>query len=232
MIFRVGIENNNDDRTIAWVLEHPGCFAYGEDADSACHNLEKSIREYDSWIRQHEPETWLAVDDLQIVMEETTEAYFVDENLDRSTGNTVYMVESFFQFDKEPLTQEEIKRALLMLDWSRQDLIKTIAPLSMETRDTKHPNERWSINGILRHIATAEWWYLERLGMSLPKDELEKEPLARLAQTREHFKQTLPGMEDLQKVVKLEGETWSPRKVLRRALWHEKDHINHIQKLI
>ena len=24
MIFRVGIENNNDDRTIAWALDHPG----------------------------------------------------------------------------------------------------------------------------------------------------------------------------------------------------------------
>ena len=30
MIFRIGIENNNDDRTIAWALDYPGCFAYGE----------------------------------------------------------------------------------------------------------------------------------------------------------------------------------------------------------
>ncbi len=35
MLLRVGIENNNDGRTIAWALEHPGCFAYGQDAAEA-----------------------------------------------------------------------------------------------------------------------------------------------------------------------------------------------------
>ena len=29
MIFQVGIENNNEGRSIAWALEHPGCYAYG-----------------------------------------------------------------------------------------------------------------------------------------------------------------------------------------------------------
>jgi hypothetical protein len=33
-------------------------------------------------------------------------------------------------------------------------------------------------------------------------------------------------------VVGQDGELWSPRKLLRRALWHEMDHIKHIQKLI
>jgi hypothetical protein len=232
MIFRVGIENNNDNRTIAWALEHPGCFAYGEDADSACHNLEEAIREYDAWIHQYVDQTGLAVDDLQIDTQETFEAYFVDKNLERVQGADDYMVESFFNFDKEPLVQEEIKRALFMLDWSRLDLIKTIAPLTPDKKDEPYPNERWSINGILKHIATAEWWYLERLGKAFPKDELEKEPLPRLVQTRQHFNQTLPELEGLKQVVGRDGETWSPRKVLRRTLWHERDHIGHIRKLI
>jgi hypothetical protein len=30
----------------------------------------------------------------------------------------------------------------------------------------------------------------------------------------------------------VDGEFWSPRKALRRALWHERDHIDHINKLI
>ena len=28
------------------------------------------------------------------------------------------------------------------------------------------------------------------------------------------------------------SEFWSARKVLRRAVWHERDHIFHIQKLL
>ena len=39
MIFRIGIENNDDDRTIAWALEHPGCFAYGQDSNEAQKNF-------------------------------------------------------------------------------------------------------------------------------------------------------------------------------------------------
>ncbi len=33
-------------------------------------------------------------------------------------------------------------------------------------------------------------------------------------------------------VAGLDGELWSPRKVLRRTLWHERDHTGHIRKLI
>ena len=29
----------------------------------------------------------------------------------------------------------------------------------------------------------------------------------------------------------VEGEFWSPRKLLRRAVWHERDHTVHIRKL-
>jgi hypothetical protein len=29
-----------------------------------------------------------------------------------------------------------------------------------------------------------------------------------------------------------DGTFWSPRKVLRRAAWHEVDHINHIFRLL
>jgi hypothetical protein len=27
------------------------------------------------------------------------------------------------------------------------------------------------------------------------------------------------------------GELWSPRKLLRRAIWHERDHTEHILKI-
>jgi hypothetical protein len=42
----------------------------------------------------------------------------------------------------------------------------------------------------------------------------------------------LPTLEGMKQVFGVDGEFWSPRKVLRRALWHEKDHVEHICKLI
>jgi hypothetical protein len=44
--------------------------------------------------------------------------------------------------------------------------------------------------------------------------------------------ETLPGLEGLADVCGVEGEFWSPRKLLRRAAWHERDHIQHIQRLM
>jgi ferritin len=38
-------------------------------------------------------------------------------------------------------------------------------------------------------------------------------------------------MNGVKLVVGVNGEFWSPRKVLRRALWHERDHTEHIRKL-
>ena len=231
MLFRVGIENNNEGRTIAWALEHPGCFAYGANASAACVNLENAIQVYATWILKHDHNTWLNFDQVEIDPEETWEVYFVNDELDLVKGDG-YSVESFFRHDWKPLRQEEVEHALKLLTWSRADLLKVIAGLSPEKLDATYPLERWSINGILKHIGGAEWWYLDRLGRAFPKADVSDDARTRLKQTRDALHKALPALVGVDMVVGLEGELWSPRKVLRRALWHEIDHIRHIQKLV
>ena len=77
MQLRIGIENNNDDRTIAWALEHPGCFAYGRDSREAQANFLQAARDYAAWIGRHET-SWLEPDAMEISVEETFDAYFID----------------------------------------------------------------------------------------------------------------------------------------------------------
>ena len=48
---------------------------------------------------------------------------------------------------------------------------------------------------------------------------------------RAHFRSILPRLDGVNKIVGVKGEFWSPRKMLRRALWHERDHTEHIRKL-
>jgi hypothetical protein len=231
MLFRVGIENNNEGRTIAWALEHPGCFAYGANASAACVNLENAIQVYATWILKHDHNTWLNFDQVEIDPEETWEVYFIDDNLDKIEGDG-YSVESFFRHDWKPLRQVEVEQALKMLSWSRADLLKVVAGLTPEKLDATYPLERWSINGILNHIGGAEWWYLDRLSLAFPKAEVSDDPRLRLKQTREALNKTLPKLIGVNQVVGADGELWSPRKLVRRALWHEIDHIRHIQKLV
>ena len=233
MIFRIGIENNNEDRTIAWGLDHPGCFAYGQDSVEAQKNFLMAAREYRAWIAQHE-EPWLD-DVVEVRLEETFDAYFITPAFERGErGRCTYMVESFFLYDWKPLLPHEIERVLKMLAWSRADLMSVVGALDAEIRSRAYPDERWNIDGILRHIGGGEWFYQERIGYPFPEkeDDLPDDPLEQLQVVREHFNSLLPRLDGVDHVVGLEGEIWSPRKALRRALWHERDHTEHIRKLL
>jgi hypothetical protein len=231
---RVGIENNNDDRTIAWALEYPGLFASGCDSEAARSNFGAAARDYAAWLEAHGA-SWLPSDMGAVNIEETFDAYFVDAAFELTArGKQTSMVESFFLHDWKPLTAADIQRALRLLAWSRQDLLDTLKGLSEHKLNETSEAERWSINGILKHIGGAEWWYQERIGHPYPENEadLPEDALQRLEITRAHFNSLLPKLEGVQQVVGLDGELWSPRKTLRRALWHERDHTDHIRKLL
>jgi hypothetical protein len=231
MIFRVGIENNNEGvRSIAWALEHPGCFAYGSDEKEAIANLPTAIQAYSVWIGRHES-LWLDETNVELKVEESFTALYINEAFER-VGHSDDEVNAWFQHDWKPLTARDVEQGLELLSWTRSDLLDTIAGLGDEKLDQNYPNERWSIHGILGHIGGAEWWYLNRLGVAFPRSEVPPEPMERLEKVRNHLIRLLPMLEGSKQVVGISGEFWSPRKMLRRAVWHEKDHILHIQKLL
>jgi hypothetical protein len=234
MRFRVGLENNNDGRTIAWALEHLGCFAYGTDDRAALAAFPQEARSYAAWVGAHGG-NWLPADEkVEAIREETFDVYYVDPSFERIPGGHGGMVESFFLYDWKPLTGTEVQRALQLLAWTRADLLGVVGGLSAEQLARQPSGERWDINGILNHIGGAEWWYQERLGHPWPaaEDDLPSQPFERLGLVRDHFNSLLPEFEGVKQVVGLDGEFWSPRKVLRRALWHERDHTQHIRKLL
>ncbi len=234
MIFQVGIENNKEGRSVAWALEHPGCFAYGMNGDGAASNLESALNTYAGWILHHETKTWLSFgqDEIDIVVNGTWDDYFINDDYDKVSEADGYSVEAFFPYDWKPLTATDILRGLKLLEWSRNDLLKIVEGLSEQKLNATYPTERWSINGILGHVGRAEYWYMECLGLAFPLSELPEDPRARLWKVRDHFYTVLKNLEGVKKVVGVNGEFWSPRKILRRAGWHERDHIDHIRKLL
>jgi hypothetical protein len=234
MIFQAGVENNNEGRSIAWALEHPGCYAYGVNADGALLNLETALSRYASWILRHDTRTWLTFSDseIEIVVNGTWDVYYITDELDKASEADGYSVESFFPYDWKPLTTAEIKHGLTLLSWTRDDLLNPVLRLSQEKRAAEYPGERWSINGILGHVGGAEWWYLDRLGLAFPREQLPEDPQACLEKVHDYLATTLPKLDGVKKVVGIDGEFWSARKILRRAVWHERDHAEHIRKLI
>lgn len=160
------------------------------------------------------------------------EVYQLDRNYRRvESGGTP--INAWFSSDWLPLTRLEIQRGIQLLSFSRQDLLELVRGLPAEILDRERAGERWSLRGILGHIANAEWWYLDRLDIAdIPRGELPEDVFDRLERVRNRLVEALPQLEGVELARGKMGEWWSPRKVLRRAVEHELDHVGHIRKLL
>lgn len=229
-MFKVGLENNTEGRSQAWLLGHPGCFAYGADGPAALSGVPPAIEDYRQWISSHTAENWLTGTNTDYQLEETWDCYSINDAYELAPDG--YEVNAWFRHDWLPLDEQEIQHGLLLLGWGRDELMSVAGSLDQPTLEQAYPHERWNIAGILKHIGGAEWWYMDRLGLAFPRADVPDPPFERLEKVRERLITILPGLAGSKQVVGVSGEFWSPRKLLRRAVWHEYDHIVHIRKLL
>lgn len=233
MSILVGLENNYEGRSLAWALDYPGCFVYGKDADDALANIPDAFEHYRAWIAAHTPDSWLtgAVEQ-DALLSEVWNIYSVDSAYRRvETGGKT--VNAWFSCDWFPLTRLDVERGLKLLAFSRQDLLALRYGLSAEALEREMPGERWSLRGIFGHVGNAEYWYLDRIDMAgMEGADLPKDVFERLEVVRQRMVAVLPQLEGVERVRGKGGEWWSPRKMLRRAVEHELDHVDHIRKLL
>lgn len=227
----VGLELNNEGRALAWALDYPGCFAFGVGGPEAVIALAPALVNYQNWLGERAGPGWPALDDFDLRLVETWEVYTVDDQYQEVEEG--YAVNAWFRHDWKPLTAEEVRRGLLLLELSRTDLLSVAAALTPAQMDQTYPGQRWSIRGILKHLGGAEWWYLDRLGLAqMGRDALPKDAFERLDQVRARLKSALPDLVGQELVRGKDSELWSPRKLLRRVLWHEINHLQHIRDLL
>ena len=185
MLYEIGIENGNEGRSVAWVHGHPGCFAYGEDADAALKAAPEAIRAYIAWVGVHTKNSWFTSTDIETRVVDTWEVYHIDRNYDPVEPGKGYACDAWFRFDWKPLKEIEIERALQLLEWSRAALLKTVDGLSPDALDFRFRDERWSIREVLAHVASADWWYMDRLGMAFSRQRIPEDAFERLEAVRD-----------------------------------------------
>ncbi|HET6765546.1 MAG TPA: hypothetical protein VFH27_17825, partial [Longimicrobiaceae bacterium] len=80
----------------------------------------------------------------------------------------------------------------------------------------------WTVRQILEELARGTWWTLSRLGAS-PMAETPESTLGRLDTAMALAVQAFAHLPEDQRGLRLEleGEEWTPRKVMRRLLWQE-----------
>ena len=121
MLFHIGLENNMEGRSIAWVLGHPGCFANGVDGAAALEAAPQAIRNYIAWIAARTSTSWLAGNDVEIQLEEAWDCYSINDEFELVKDG--YEVDAWFRHDWKPLSAEELENILTEYGeerWSRR----------------------------------------------------------------------------------------------------------------
>jgi hypothetical protein len=231
MRIEIGLENGYENKSIAWALDYPGCFAYGDDGTAAIMAFPRAFIGYKERVQSKTGKSWIDFEDFDIFLAETFECYQVDERiLPTAAGKNVT---AFWQVDWKPLTHLEIEHGLQVMKWSREDLFNLTENLSDKILDREVPHEKTGIRGILNHLASSELWLLDRINTgSSESSTLPEEAFRRLKATRNIFERTMQSLAGDPRVIGKGGSIWSPRKILRRAAWHEVDHINQIMRLL
>ena len=206
-----------DGRWIAHVPDLPGCFSSHTERELAIAAAPKAVEEYVAWCGRHGMR--LSGVSPPMVVVEVVRAWLYEPESE---------VNAFFAADRPPLAADELPDVQRLLGATRKDLLQALDGLDPDNMQRPIAGERWPIAGIVYHVATSELWYLDRIGLAFSRAELSPEPQEALEQVRRHLLAKLPELSRQTGVVALAGEVWSARKVLRRTLWHERDHTQHI----
>ncbi len=80
MQIRIGMENNIEGRSLAWALDYPGCFAYGEDQAEALPVVPHALLKYEAWIDTHTSQPWVHFDDFDLRVVDSFTTFRIDDD--------------------------------------------------------------------------------------------------------------------------------------------------------
>jgi len=148
------------------------------------------------------------------------------------------MTTATFQADLTPLDRAAVQAALALLERSRARLL-SIRGILLEQPDSgqaalafRSLPRRKTIAEQLKHIAAAERWYIGKISPGLPPLPATRDIWQRLETVRGLVVARLAALDGpaLNAATKINGERWTPRKVLRRLMYHEQFHLDTLRR--
>lgn len=225
MHIRLAVEDVEPNHWIAWALNLPACYSSANTITDAVAHAPQKIAEYFSWLLSHDRLMPIINEPIEVEVVETFHSFISSENPD-------YIVNAFFKDDYRPWGYWDNEIALRLLDWTRQDLLGVIHSTTQDQLTQAIMGEvHGSIMGILNHIASAENWYFNQLGYGLERAQLPSDTLEKLIVVRTNTREQLIKLIGDERIIKNCDELWSARKIVRRTLWHERDHTQQSRQL-
>lgn len=226
-----------DGQWTAHVLALPGCVAFGGSEAEALAGLARDADEYLAWLRRHGG----PVPDIAHPPTFTVKETVRDASPARAPGEKV----ACFGPDRVPVSDVDIEQALRLMRYARADLFALLERLPAGALDSQPSGSEWTPRRIVQHIGQAECWYLTRLdseddpAISMLYDRLEYDLAGALAAIQDTAEQRLRAWTPEQRsrvfvprhYSRYGDEEWTARKVLRRFVEHQREHLAQLLTL-
>ncbi|MDE3089877.1 MAG: type II toxin-antitoxin system HicB family antitoxin, partial [Chloroflexota bacterium] len=194
---------------LAHVPELIGCAARGKTKEQALANTRVAIAQVLAVLRKHGAHVSAESDPIELDVTETDALTLPP--------------------DYKTLSNDELEALWERASFSRQELLDTLAEVSPAALVWRENKDSWAIRNILAHIAQADLWYASRL----EKNGM-RELIYRISATRALLLQQLRKVstDKSDHVTMHDGEDWTPRKIARRMLEHEQEHLTQIREMM
>ena len=196
---------------LASIAEVPGCVARGATKDQAVTNARRAFRDYLEMLRVRgvSTEHWNGLDPDGFTVRDYPEDRLLPE-------------------DAGPMEEHEVRDFLHQVEGSRSALLALVRGLSADDLERKPTPDMWSVREALEHVMATEAVLLSRLEKWPDRDFAALQAVHRMAFQR--FSILEP--EDTGIDLRIGRYRWSTRKVMRRILEHEYEHMEHIKEIL
>lgn len=216
-------------KTMVHVLDLLGCIANGPTTEVALENTPQAIQAYLRFLQKHGE----AVNPDEEI--ETHIAEHITEGSWPGNGDPALL----FQPDLAPLSPEELETYLRRLEWSRAELRELVGKLSEAEAEARPSTGGRSAKAILEHIFGAEYSYMRPFG----KLDGIRGPASNAQRSKDGLLEWMEIVRasEIQKLRSLSSKqlsepfargkyTRTTRRILRRMLEHEWEHLVELQK--
>jgi hypothetical protein len=229
MVYEIYLESGpQHKRTWAYAPSLPGCTWIGPTSEAAIEAAPAEIRRRLDFLARHG----------EAVDAGTIEVVIADHIIERKV---LGFGQPSFPSDREPLYPAELASHLHWAAWSREDFVAVLRAQTMPLAEK--PAAGRSAGAIVLHVAEAEWAYVSAVLPGLPGRSaaiaaLERagdEPWDALAAERVPLMERMAAMtpEEMSRVIDKDGRLrWSARRMFRRLLDHEWEHVQELRARI
>jgi predicted RNase H-like HicB family nuclease/uncharacterized damage-inducible protein DinB len=206
--YEVYLQPHGDGGFIAFIPALPGCVGRGDSREETMAVLDRSATECLAFLRRHG----------EAIPPASPQGRSVTELASWATPD--YDLRPFSPADRD-----------VWLRWAalrRQELLDALAQLPAPALNWQPDEKTWSVRRIFSHVAYSEWWFAR---VTIPHS---RDPLLRLAEAQQEALTRLSALTpaELTRTIVHEGEPWTARKILRRFLEHEREHLGQVEEIL